>query len=112
MTRPIVFAFNSSGAETARRVARAVGGETCGLDGRVTGLDSTFDDAASAVAEAFRAGRPILGVCAAGILIRLIAPLLVDKRAEPPVLAVSDDGAVVAPLIGGLVGADTLARTV
>lgn len=112
MTRPIVFAFNVSGAETARRVALAVDGETCGLEGRVTGLDGAFDDAGAAVAEAFRAGRPIFGVCAAGILIRLVAPLLSDKRAEPPVLAVSDDGAVVAPLIGGLVGADALSRQV
>ena len=110
--RPIVFAFNPSGAETARRTAAAVGGETAGLAGRVPDLDGVFEDAAGAVAEAFRAGRTIFGVCAAGILIRLIAPLLRDKHAEPPVLAVSDDGSSVVPLLGGLAGADVLARTV
>lgn len=107
-----MFVFNPSGADVARRVAEAIGGETLGLAGRVTGLDGTFEDSAAAVAEAFRAGRPIFGVCAAGILIRLIAPLLRDKHAEPPVLAVSDDGSVVVPLIGGLAGADVLARKV
>ena len=35
----------------------------------------------------FAAGVPVVGVCAAGILIRAVAPLLSDKRAEPPVLA-------------------------
>ncbi|GLK80549.1 precorrin-3B C(17)-methyltransferase [Methylopila turkensis] len=112
MTRPVVFAFNAAGAGTAARVAAAIGGETSGLAGRVDGLDASFDDAAAAVAEAFRAGRPVIGVCAAGILIRLIAPLLRDKHAEPPVLAISDDGSSVVPLLGGLAGADVLARTI
>ena len=46
-------------------------------------------------------GVPVVGVCASGILIRAVAPLLSDKRAEPPVVSVSDDGAVVVPLLGG-----------
>ena len=54
----------------------------------------------------FREGRPIVGICAAGILIRVLAPLLSDKRDEPPVLAVSEDGASVVPLLGGHRGAN------
>ena len=37
----------------------------------------------------FAAGTPIIGICAAGILIRLLAPHLGDKHSEPPVIAIS-----------------------
>jgi cobalt-precorrin 5A hydrolase/precorrin-3B C17-methyltransferase len=60
----------------------------------------------------FKAGRPIVGICASGILIRALAPLLEDKTAEPPVVAVAEDGSVVVPLIGGHHGANEIARTI
>ena len=59
-----------------------------------------------------REGRPIVGICASGILIRALAPLLTDKRLEPPVLAVAEDGSAVVPLLGGHHGANALARTI
>src|SRR5690606_22371192 len=52
------------------------------------------------------------GVCAAGALIRILAPLLDDKAAEPPVLAVAEDGSAVVPLLGGHRGANALARRI
>lgn len=110
MTRPAVLAFNQAGVDVARKIAAAIDGETFGFAGRTDGLDQSFDDASAQTRDLFRAGRPIIGICAAGILIRLLAPLLQDKRAEPPVLAVSDDGEIVAPLLGGLTGGDALAR--
>uniref|UniRef100_UPI002582F4A2 precorrin-3B C(17)-methyltransferase n=1 Tax=uncultured Pseudomonas sp. TaxID=114707 RepID=UPI002582F4A2 len=54
--------------------------------------------------------RPLLVLCAAGIVIRSLASLLDDKTAEPPVLAVAEDGSAVVPLLGGLAGANRLAR--
>ena len=60
----------------------------------------------------FRAGRPIVAVMATGALIRILAPLLADKRAEPPVVAVAEDGSVVVPLLGGHHGANDLARRI
>ena len=60
----------------------------------------------------FAARTPVIGVCAAGILIRAVAPLLADKRAEPPVVAVAEDGSVVVPLLGGHHGANRLARRI
>ncbi len=60
----------------------------------------------------FAAGTPVVGVCAAGILIRAVAPLLADKRAEPPVIAVAEDGSAVVPLLGGHRGANALARRI
>jgi cobalt-precorrin 5A hydrolase / precorrin-3B C17-methyltransferase len=74
--------------------------------------DVTFDRATSHIAELFAAGTPIVGLFAAGILIRAVAPLLDDKRREPPVVAVAEDGSSVVPLIGGHHGANALARAV
>ncbi len=66
--------------------------------------------AATRLRSLFRSGRPIAGICAAGILIRALAPLLRDKTAEPPVVAVAEDGSAVVPLLGGHHGANAMAR--
>ncbi|MCF1453606.1 precorrin-3B C(17)-methyltransferase [Agrobacterium vitis] len=96
----------------ARRIAVAVGGEVHAAASRVDGADQTFDDVKSHVRALFSAGRPIIAVMASGALIRLLAPLLTDKRSEPPVLCVSEDGASVVPLLGGHHGANDIARAV
>jgi cobalt-precorrin 5A hydrolase/precorrin-3B C17-methyltransferase len=57
-------------------------------------------------------GLPLVVLCAAGIIIRALAPLLSDKRAEPPVLAVAEDGSAVVPLLGATNGANDLARRI
>ncbi|WP_299836242.1 precorrin-3B C(17)-methyltransferase [uncultured Jannaschia sp.] len=108
---PIVVALNAAGEPVARRIADAL---DCPLHGRAgrTGAEVTFPDALIHVRDLFAAGHPVIGVCAAGILIRAVAPMLADKRAEPPVMSVSDDGRVVVPLLGGHRGANRLARRV
>ena len=68
------------------------------------------EDAGPLVATAYGQGAPIVGVCAAGVLIRLLGGELGDKVAEPPVLAVSADGKVAVPLLGSHRGANALAR--
>ncbi len=70
------------------------------------------DDFAETVRSAFLSGRPVIGICAAGILIRILAPLLIDKREEPPVVAVSAEGAQAVPLLGGHRGANELAMRI
>ncbi|MBW3587291.1 MAG: precorrin-3B C(17)-methyltransferase, partial [Cyanobacteria bacterium 0813] len=60
--------------------------------------------------ELFATETPIIAICAAGIIIRTLAPVLSDKRAEPPVLAVAEDGSAVVPLLGGLHGVNDMAR--
>ncbi|MEK1844143.1 MAG: precorrin-3B C(17)-methyltransferase, partial [Pseudomonas sp.] len=55
---------------------------------------------------------PIIALCAAGIVIRTLAPLLLEKGAEPPVLAVAEDGSAVVPLLGGLGGVNVMAREI
>jgi cobalt-precorrin 5A hydrolase / precorrin-3B C17-methyltransferase len=64
------------------------------------------------IASGFASGQAVIGICAAGILIRAVAPFLADKRAEPPVLAVAEDGSAVVPLLGGHHGGNDLARRV
>ena len=107
---PVVLALTAS--PVARRVADALGAPLHGRRGRVEGADAAFDDTMEHVRALFAAGTPIVGVCAAGILIRAVAPLLADKRDEPPVVAVAEGGGAVVPLLGGHRGANALARRV
>ncbi len=103
--------FTAAGAATARRLVRAgVVGCIYGKCGRVAEPDEHFDDAGGLVRRLFVEGTPIVGLCATGVLVRLLAPVLGDKRAEPAVLAISEDGAAVVPILGGHHGANDLAR--
>jgi cobalt-precorrin 5A hydrolase / cobalt-factor III methyltransferase / precorrin-3B C17-methyltransferase len=99
--------------------AAALGRRICGLlpDARLHGpralagdWDEAYDRAVPHLNALFAAGRPIIGICASGILIRALAPDLDDKRAEPPVVAVAEDGSVAVPLLGGHHGANQIAR--
>ena len=108
---PIVLCLNAAGEPIARKVARALDCPLHGREGR-TGADITFPNALDHARDLFAAGHPVIGICASGILIRAVAPLLSDKTTEPPVLSVSDDGAVVVPLLGGHRGANRLARRI
>ncbi|MGH1369661.1 MAG: precorrin-3B C(17)-methyltransferase [Maritimibacter sp.] len=110
--KPVVIALNRSGEATARRIAGLLGAPLHGRENRTSGADVTFANALDHIRDLFAAGTPIIGVCASGILIRAVAPLLVDKRSEPPVLSVSDDGSVVIPLLGGHRGANRFSREI
>jgi cobalt-precorrin 5A hydrolase/precorrin-3B C17-methyltransferase len=109
---PVVVCLSRSGEVTARRVATALGATVHGRSGRVDTADTTFANALEHIRTLFAARTPIIGVCAVGILIRAVAPLLADKRTEPPVVAVAEDGSVVVPLLGGHHGANRLARLI
>jgi cobalt-precorrin 5A hydrolase/precorrin-3B C17-methyltransferase len=99
--------------------AAALGRRICGLlpDARLHGprasagdWDEAYDQAVPHLGALFAAGRPIVGICASGILIRALARYLDDKRVEPPVVAVAEDGSVAVPLLGGHHGANQIAR--
>lgn len=110
--KPVVICLSRSGEDVAHRLAGALGLAVHGRENRVEAADAYFPNALDHIRALFTAGVPVIGVCAAGILIRSVAPMLADKRAEPPVVAVSDDGAVVVPLLGGHHGANRLAREI
>jgi cobalt-precorrin 5A hydrolase/precorrin-3B C17-methyltransferase len=76
----------------------------------VHGGDVHYAGATQHLRTLFGRGQTIVGVCASGILIRAVAPLLNDKQTEPPVIAVAEDGSSVVPLLGGHHGGNALAR--
>jgi len=109
---PVVLCLSKSGFKIARRIADILGAQLHGREGRVDSADATFENTLDYVRVLFAAGIPIVGVCAAGILVRGVAPMLVDKFNEPPVVSVPDDGSTVIPLLGGHRGANRLARQI
>jgi len=111
MTVAIV-ALNGKGLGLARRVQPVLSAAVHGLAGRAEGADVRFTDTVSHLRMLFAEGHAIVGVCAAGILIRALAPVLADKRTEPPVVALAEDGSVAVPLLGGHRGANRLAKRI
>ena len=110
---PAIVVVSSGGLATAHRIAGLLpGSRVHGLRGRVGAPDVSFGETGAHLRALFEAGRPIVGVCAAGVLIRCLAPVLADKRAEPPVVAVAEDGSAIVPLLGGHHGANDLARQI
>lgn len=110
---PIIIVLNSAGLATALRIEAAVSSSTIhGLAGRIRTADTLFSETIEHIRLLFNAGHPIIGICASGILIRALAPLLANKRDEPPVISVSEDGRSVVPLLGGHRGANMLARQI
>lgn len=108
-----LIALTAEGARTARRLQTILPGAVLyGRSARVGDADRTFDDTAALIRALFLQGTPIVGICAAGILIRLTAPLLADKHAEPAVVAVAEDGSSAVPLLGGHHGANALAQQI
>ncbi|WP_085907141.1 precorrin-3B C(17)-methyltransferase [Kiloniella majae] len=109
---PAFVALTAEGAKLAKQLRDAYGaGEVHGRVGRVEGVDVSFDETIAHIQSLFREGRAIVGICAAGVLIRGLSPLLADKRAEPPVIAVAENGSAVVPLLGGHHGANDLAKS-
>lgn len=111
-TPPAIVILGAGALDTARRIqARYPGALVHGLASRVD-ADVPFDDLGAHLRELYARGLPIVALCAAGIVIRCIAPALADKGVEPPVLAVAEDGSAVVPLLGGLTGVNVIAREI
>jgi len=113
MKSSVIIVLGEKSIAIARQVQTVIPNATIyGLASRTQTADRTYDKFSETISELFSQGHPIIGICAAGILIRSLAPLLSDKRAEPPVIAIAEDGSAVVPLLGGLNGANELARAI
>lgn len=107
---PAIVILGPGALATARRVQRCYeGARVHALQGRVQG-DVAFAELGAHLRALYASGTPIVALCAAGIVIRCVAPLLANKGAEPPVLALAEDGSAVVPLLGGLAGVNAMAR--
>jgi cobalt-precorrin 5A hydrolase / precorrin-3B C17-methyltransferase len=109
--KPVVFILGMSALPLAQQLKSELDGEIHTPD-CVSGGDVAYAKSTAHLAELFREGRTIIGLCASGILIRSLAPHLNDKRSEPPIIAVAEDGSSVVPLLGGHHGANELASKI
>ena len=104
-------ALGRGGIELARLLARRLPGASihgpAGLDGEVA-----YADVGAHLRALFQSGTPIVGIMAAGIIIRALAPVIGDKGSQSPVVALARDGAAAVPLLGGHDGANRLALAV
>ena len=109
-----ILVLTKAALPVAQKLAEALpGARLHALKGRIDGLsDVVFEQTTSHIRHLFQQGEAIIGVVAAGILIRALAPVLSDKQSEPPVLAVSSSGDAVVPLLGGHHGGNALAAQV
>ena len=111
---PAIVVLGPSALATARRIRAACPGALIhGLEARVDGeIDCRYAQLSEHLRALYAQGTPIVALCAAGIVIRCLAPMLANKGVEPPVLAVAEDGSAVVPLLGGLAGVNVLARDI
>ncbi|WP_347903775.1 precorrin-3B C(17)-methyltransferase [Pseudomonas purpurea] len=115
MARPVpaIVILGNGSLATARKIQqRYPAALIYGLAERVDGADRTYHEFGATLRELYRQDAPIIALCAAGIVIRTLAPMLLEKGVEPPVLAVAEDGSAVVPLLGGLGGVNVLAREI
>ena len=116
LTRPCFVALTARGGILARRLADVFGGEwhatRRAADSGAGEPDQRIDDVIPHLRSLFLAGRPVIGVCAAAILIRAISAHTRSKHSDAPVLALSDDGKIIVPLLGGHHGANRLAEAI
>jgi len=113
MTPAVIVLLGANSIPVAKKIISVLPGtQLYGLAGRTSDVDVTFTEFGTTLRELFANGTPIIGICATGILIRTLAPLLTNKRQEPPVIAVAEDGSAVVPLLGGLNGVNNLARQI
>ena len=110
---PSIIILGPSALPCARRIQTLYPqADIHGLGSRVTDIERTYEDFGDTLRTLYRAGTPIIALCAAGIVIRSLAAALGEKGGEPPVLAVAEDGSAVVPLLGGLGGVNRMAREI
>jgi cobalt-precorrin 5A hydrolase/precorrin-3B C17-methyltransferase len=110
---PAIVILGKGALATARRIQQLYPQALIyGLAGRVEDADRSYSEFGATLRQLYQQDTPIIALCAAGIVIRTLAPVLLEKGVEPPVLAVAEDGSAVVPLLGGLGGVNVMAREI
>ena len=95
--RTAIISLTAEGAKLAAKISAKVGGQTF-----AKGKD--YSKLAELVAEVFGKFDGLIFICATGIVVRMIAPHIVDKLSDPAVLVVDERGQNVISLLSGHVG--------
>lgn len=110
---PAIVILGNGALATAKRIQQMYPDALIhGLAERVEGADRSYAEFGATLRLLYQQDTPIIALCAAGIVIRTLASVLLEKGAEPPVLAVAEDGSAVVPLLGGLGGVNVMAREI
>ena len=110
---PAIVVISGSALPVARKLANSLPkSEIHGLLGRINEADVLFKNTRAHLQVLFQRAQPIVGLCGSGILIRALAPLLLQKSSEPPVIAVAQDGSIAVPLLGSHRGGNRIATEI
>jgi cobalt-precorrin 5A hydrolase/precorrin-3B C17-methyltransferase len=113
LNAPAIVILGKGALATARRIQQLYPQALIyGLAERVEDADRSYSEFGATLRQLYQQDTPIIALCAAGIVIRTLAPVLLEKGVEPPVLAVAEDGSAVVPLLGGLGGVNVMAREI
>ena len=108
--QPAVVILQPSALPLAEKIAGQIHGKVHGpKDSAAAIVYGKFPEHLTAL---FIASHPIIAICASGILVRILGKRLSSKTAEPPIVAVSENGAAIVPVLGGHNGANRLAREI
>jgi cobalt-precorrin 5A hydrolase/precorrin-3B C17-methyltransferase len=109
--RIAIFVLGPSALPLAHKIKAGIGGDIHGPAG-LGGCDRHFENALHALGQVARNAQAVVGLFAAGILVRALGPKMPEKFRQPPLIAVAEDGSSVVPLIGGHTGGNELARKI
>jgi cobalt-precorrin 5A hydrolase len=87
-----IVALTPNGLELGQRLAKSLG---CGE------VIDVAESAKSKLQELFQQGRPLVGVMALGIVVRILGPCAKDKKTDPPVVVVDEAGKFAISVLGG-----------
>jgi cobalt-precorrin 5A hydrolase len=107
-----IFALTRKGAELAARISARIPGSSCFCNYRYALPAMTaFRKISEVFPSAWRECDSIICIMGCGIAVRMVAPLLEDKFADPAVVVVDQDGRFAVSLVSGHIGgANDLAR--
>ncbi|MBQ4402915.1 MAG: cobalt-precorrin 5A hydrolase [Selenomonadaceae bacterium] len=92
-----IISLTTKGTQLAEKIAEKVGGQ-------IFAKGRNFTKLADLVAEIFGKFDGMIFICAAGIVVRIIAPHIVSKLSDPAVLVIDERGQNVISLLSGHVG--------